>query len=152
MAHFLYEYKLTKTTNKVSIDSNNIKTSSDAFNLLYQIYEKEGNLGIYESFYIVFLNRANKPVGYACIGKGGITSTLVDIKIICKYAIESLCTSVILAHNHPAGSLKPSESDINLTKNIKKSLEVFDISILDHIILSDECSYYSLADNFDLNF
>ena len=79
------------------------------------------------------------------MSKGGITGTLVDTRLVFKRAIELTATSIILCHNHPSGTLKPSASDISLTKKIKKGGEVLDIKILDHIIIT-EGSYYSFAD------
>ena len=103
------------------------------------------DLGIYESCFIILLNNAKKTIGYAKISQGGICGTVVDPTLIAKYAIESLCKGVILVHNHPSGSLEPSSNDDNLTKRIKECLKLFDIVLLDHLILTEE-SYYSYAD------
>jgi DNA repair protein RadC len=79
------------------------------------------------------------------ISQGGISGSVVDIKIICKYAIECLGCSVILVHNHPSGNRNPSQEDLNITKKIKQALSIFDIGLFDHIILTAN-SYYSFAD------
>ena len=76
---------------------------------------------------------------------GGLDATIIDKKIVCKVAIDSLCSGVILVHNHPSGEVKPSKSDIQQTTDVKKALGVFDITLLDHIILSDQ-AYYSFAE------
>ena len=75
----------------------------------------------HEEFWIVLLSRANKIIGKQLIGRGGISETTADIKLIFKKSIESLASAIILAHNHPSGNLKPSQSDLNLTKKIKMS-------------------------------
>jgi len=95
------------------------------------------------------LDRANNTAGFAKISQGGTAGTVVDIKIIAKYAVESLSSSVIICHNHPSGNITPSEADINITKKIKDALLLFDIKLTDHIILSEN-NYYSFADNGDL--
>ncbi|MDB9932804.1 DNA repair protein RadC [Flavobacteriales bacterium] len=99
----------------------------------------------HEEFWIVLLSRANKIIGKQLIGRGGISETTADIKLIFKKSIESLASAIILAHNHPSGNLKPSQSDLNLTKKIKDAAKLFDISILDHLIIGDG-NYYSFND------
>lgn len=124
-----------------------ITSSDDAHEFIKQFYGDD--IEIYESFFIVLLNRANTTTGYAKISQGGTAGTVVDIKIIAKYAIESLSASVILAHNHPSGQMKPSEQDIKTSKEVKQALNLFKISVLDHIIIAPENKYYSMADNCD---
>jgi DNA repair protein RadC len=99
--------------------------------------------------YILLLDRAHQTVGYAKISQGGTAGTVVDTKIIAKYAIESLAHAVILAHNHPSGNLAPSDADIRITKEVKAGLALFDIHVLDHLILT-ETAYNSLADAGDM--
>ncbi len=120
-----------------------IKTSNDAYNFIKQLYTDD--IEIYESFFILLLNNAAQTIGFAKISQGGITSTVVDTRMVAKIAIESLAISVVLAHNHPSGKLKPSDQDRSLTKKIKEGLKLLDISVLDHLILSSE-SYMSFAD------
>jgi len=99
----------------------------------------------YEVFAVVFLNRANKIKHYEIISEGGITGTVADPRIILKKALENDAVSVILCHNHPSGSIKPSRADEDLTRKIKEAASYFDIKVLDHIIVSEE-GYYSFAD------
>jgi DNA repair protein RadC len=80
-----------------------------------------------------------------CISKGGISGTVVDARLILKPAIEHLASSIILCHNHPSGQLKPSEQDISLTKKLKESARLMEISVLDHLIIGDQ-KYLSFAD------
>lgn len=100
----------------------------------------------YEVFAVIYLNQANKVKEFEIVSKGGITGTVVDIRLILKKAIEVEATSIILSHNHPSGSLRPSQADENLTHKVKSAAAYFDIRILDHIIVSDE-GYYSFADD-----
>lgn len=101
---------------------------------------------IFESAFIILLNRANNTIGWAKISQGGISATVVDVKIICKFAIDALASGVIFVHNHPSGNLAPSIPDINLVKNIEMALKTLDIKLLDSIILT-ETDFYSFKDN-----
>jgi len=100
----------------------------------------------HEEFWVLFLNRANKVIDQSRITQGGITGTIFDIKLILKSAIEKLASSIIVCHNHPSGNPKPSEQDIKITQRLKEASQLFEISLLDHIIITDsEC--YSFADS-----
>jgi DNA repair protein RadC len=100
----------------------------------------------YEVFAVLFLNRANKINHFEIISRGGITGTVADPRIILKKALEEDATSIVLSHNHPSGSLKPSRADEELTRKIKEAAKYFDIKVIDHIIVSEE-GYYSFADD-----
>lgn len=121
-----------------------IKTSKDAHNFISQFYGDD--IEVYESFFILLLNFANKTIGYAKISQGGVSGTVIDGKIVAKYAVEALASGVILAHNHPSGNTQPSQADIDLTKKMREGLKNLDIQVLDHIILAAEGNYLSLAD------
>jgi DNA repair protein RadC len=125
--------------NKVKINSSKI-----AAEYCRQFFHDD--LTIYESFFILLINRANNTIGYVKISQGGVVGTVVDASIVAKYAIESLASGVILCHNHPSGNTQPSTEDINLTRKIKEGLALFDIAALDHIILTED-DYYSFADD-----
>lgn len=99
----------------------------------------------HEVFAVVFLNRANKINHFEIVSEGGITGTVADPRIILKKALEEDAVSIILCHNHPSGSLKPSRADEELTHKIKEAAKYFDIKILDHMIVSD-AGYFSFAD------
>lgn len=103
----------------------------------------------HEEFWVLFLNRANKPIKELNISKGGVTGTVVDIKIIAKSALNVLSSGVILFHNHPSGNLRPSNHDLQITNRLSKALGYFDIKLLDHIIIGNK-AYYSFADEGDL--
>jgi len=95
------------------------------------------------------LNNANKLTYKWQLSIGGITATLVDVRLIYKKALEMGATSIILCHNHPSGNLKPSQSDMALTKKVIKGASLLDVKILDHVIIT-ETSFYSFADEGDL--
>ncbi|MEK7226100.1 MAG: DNA repair protein RadC [Bacteroidota bacterium] len=99
----------------------------------------------HEVFAILFLNRANKVNHFEIVSEGGITGTVADTRIILRKALEEDAVSMVLCHNHPSGSLKPSRADEDLTKKIKEAARFFDIAVLDHVIVSDS-GYYSFAD------
>lgn len=118
-----------------------VKSSKDIYHLLLADLSDL----ITEEFWVVFLNHRNKIIGKQKISAGGLTATVVDIRILFKHAIERLATSIILAHNHPSGTLKPSQADIQLTNKIKEAGKVLDVQLLDHLIIADT-GYYSFAD------
>jgi DNA repair protein RadC len=99
----------------------------------------------HEVFAVVYLNRANKINHFDIVSEGGITGTVADPRIILKKALEEDAVSIILCHNHPSGSLKPSRADEDLTHKIKEAAKFFDIRVLDHMIVSD-AGYFSFAD------
>ena len=99
----------------------------------------------HEVFAVMYLNRANKINHFEIVSEGGITGTVADPRIILKKALEEDAISIILCHNHPSGSLKPSRADEDLTHKIKEAAKYFDIRVLDHMIVSD-AGYFSFAD------
>jgi DNA repair protein RadC len=99
----------------------------------------------YEVFAVLFLNRSNKINHFEIISRGGITGTVADPRIILKKALEEDAVSIVLSHNHPSGSLRPSRADEELTRKIMEAAKFFDIKVIDHIIVSEE-GYYSFAD------
>jgi len=139
----LFELKKIQT----NFPEGTIHSSKDSFEFIKQFYLDD--IEIFESAFILLLNNANKTIGYAKISQGGITGTVVDPRLIAKYAVESLAVAVILAHNHPSGKLYPSGADKTLTEKVKEGLRYLDIKLLDHIILTNN-SYYSMADEGDL--
>lgn len=100
----------------------------------------------YEEFWVMYLSRNNKVLDVQMIGRGGISGTVADVRVILKMGIENLASGMILAHNHPSGNLSPSNADISLTHKVKESAKLMDIAVLDHLIITDT-AYYSFADN-----
>ena len=135
-------YELKKSFAK--FERRSIKQSSEAAAYIRQFYLDD--IEIFESSFILLLNRANITIGYVKLSQGGICGTVMDIKLICKYAVDALANSVIIAHNHPSGNLNPSMEDIQITNRIKEALKIVDSQLIEHIILTAE-SYYSFADN-----
>ena len=126
-----------------TIENVKISCSMDVNDFMRKIYPVDIN--IREAMMVLYLNNSNRTVGYAVASIGGITGTLVDVRLILRDALLTQSTSIILVHNHPSGSLKPSQSDIVLTEKINKATKVMDIKLLDHLILTD-CGFFSFAD------
>jgi DNA repair protein RadC len=99
----------------------------------------------HEEFWVIFMNRRNSIIKTDCISKGGISGTVVDVRLILKPALENLASSIILTHNHPSGNLRPSQEDISLTKKVKEAAKLMDITLQDHLIIGEQ-AYYSFAD------
>ncbi len=121
-----------------------ISTSKDCYEVLKQLWN-ESKLELLEQFKILLLNRANKVLGVYEVSSGGITGTVADPRLILTAALKANAVGIILAHNHPSGSLKPSRQDEELTAKIKHAATFLDIKVLDHIIICSE-SYFSFAD------
>ena len=94
---------------------------------------------------MLLLNRANKVLGYVKLSSGGTSQTIIDIKLVFHAALKANAHSIILAHNHPSGSLSPSKSDISLTKEVGSAGKILNIELLDHLIITEE-GYLSFAD------
>ena len=114
-----------------------IHSDADAERLLRPIL---GGLK-HEECWVLFLSSSNRVVERMCISKGGVQATIVDHRLIVKRALELLATQLIIAHNHPSGSAVPSQADMELTKRIKEAAALFDIRLLDHLIISGSESY-----------
>jgi DNA repair protein RadC len=118
-----------------------ITSSSDVARYLQILFKDRRH----EIFAVLFLNRANKINHFEVISEGGMTGTVADPRIILRKALEEDAVSIILCHNHPSGSLKPSRADEELTLKIKEAARYFDIKVLDHLIVSED-GYFSFAD------
>ena len=121
-----------------------ITCADDSVKYIRQFYLDD--IEVYESSFILLLNRNNDTIGYAKISQGGITGTVVDVKIIAKYCVDSLASGVILAHNHPSGNLNPSVQDKEITYKIKEALKMLDTILYDHVILTAD-NFYSFVEN-----
>jgi DNA repair protein RadC len=126
-------------------DIYNVKIgkSQDVNDFIRTVYPVEIN--IREAMVVLYLNNSNKTLGYSIASIGGITGTLVDVRLVLRDALLTQSTGLILIHNHPSGTLQPSQADLNITKKIKDAGQLFDLKLLDHIILTED-SYYSFAD------
>lgn len=121
-----------------------IKNSKKSFELILNEWELE-TLQMQEEVKILLLNRSNKVLGIYSLAKGGLTSCIVDVRIILSIALKTLATGIILFHNHPSGNLKPSKADLDITKKLKNFCDLLDISLLDHLIITKD-NYFSFAD------
>lgn len=121
-----------------------IKNSKKSFELILNEWEQE-TLQMQEEVKILLLNKSNKVLGIYSLAKGGLTSCIVDVRIILSIALKTLATGIILFHNHPSGNLKPSKADLDITKKLKNSCDLLDISLLDHLIITKD-NYFSFAD------
>jgi DNA repair protein RadC len=124
-----------------AIELQKITSSQAVFDIMQPLL---GELP-HEEFWIIYLNNANKIISKFQLSKGGITGTLVDVRLVFKTALSYGAVGIILAHNHPSGTLKPSESDKQITQKLKIAGEQLDIKVLDHVIIT-ETSYYSFSD------
>lgn len=143
------QYDLTIKEINSNFPAEKISTAEQAAKFIKQFYKDD--IQIFESFFILLLNRQGVTQGYAKISQGGTAGTVVDVKIIAKYAIDSLASSIILAHNHPSGNINPSDADLIITRKVKNALIFLDVIVADHIILTKD-SYYSLGDNGHMNY
>jgi DNA repair protein RadC len=123
-----------------------ISSSKDAAEMVFEHWDKQ-TIQVHESFKVILLNNSNKVKGIYLVSKGGITGTLVDLRILFAVVLKSLSVAIILTHNHPSGTLKASEADRNITQKIKKAAELLDIKLLDHLIIVPNGNYFSFADN-----
>jgi len=139
--------KISLKLGKSKYERKQITSSQIASDYIRSFYGND--MELFESCFILLLDQSNTTLGYAKISQGGICSTIVDIKIVCKYVIDSLAQGVILCHNHPSGNLKPSQLDKNMTEKLASSLKLLDTKLFDHIILTKD-SFYSMQDNGEI--
>jgi len=119
-----------------------ITTMSEVYEYMSPLLE---NL-VHEEFWAIFLNNSNKILKRMKVSQGGITSTVIDVRLIMKAALESFSTAFIVCHNHPSGSITPSEKDLIITQRLKNAGDIMEIKLLDHIIIGHN-DYYSFAGN-----
>ena len=124
---------------------NKIESSRDVFDLMQPLL---GSLK-HEEFWVLFMNNSNKVLHKLLLSKGGLTGTVVDVRIIFKKALECLATGIILCHNHPSGNLVASRADKEITLKIKNGAVSLDIKVLDHLIITEK-AYFSFADEGQL--
>ncbi len=143
------EYKLVAVKSaKSSVLEENIKLSNSteiANFLINEVFDKE-SLEIFESAYVIFFNNNMQVKGYMKLSSGGISMTIIDVRLLFAAALKCLASCIVISHNHPSGNTTPSNEDINITNKIKKGGELLDIKVLDHIILAPNGNYYSFAE------
>ena len=131
---------------KTKEDISNVKIggSRDVNEYIRSVYPV--SIDIREAMVVLFLSNSNVSIGYSIASIGGLTGTLVDVRLVLRDALLTQATGLILIHNHPSGNLKPSQQDINVTDKVKKAANLLDIILLDHLILTEN-SYFSFADS-----
>ena len=112
--------------------------------------QNQNTIHLFEEFKVLFMDHGNQVLGLRNMGRGSVSSVVVDTRLILHVALSCNCSGIILGHNHPSGRLRPSNADDSLTKQIGIGCEAIGIKLLDHLIISDEC-YYSYADEGRLN-
>jgi DNA repair protein RadC len=132
------------TFKEEKIAFNQVRSSKDAYQFIKDVLFE--GMEIQEHFVVLFLSQSNQIIGYYRHSKGTINSTQVDIELVMAVAIKSLSKAMIVSHNHPSGNKEPSEADRTVTKRLKQAAALFDISVLDHVIVTNE-GYYSFADS-----
>ena len=125
-----------------SVELVNITSSKLVFEIMQPII---GELA-HEEFWVLFLNNSNKVISKAQLSKGGITGTIVDVRLVFKLALENGATGLIVCHNHPSGNLTPSNADKEITNKLKRAGDSLDVKVLDHLIIT-ETKYYSFVDD-----
>lgn len=126
---------------EITLEKPKISSSKNGFNLMQPII---GDLD-HEEFWVLFLNNSNKVLAKTQISKGGLTATIVDVRLLFKRALELSCVAIIVCHNHPSGKLQPSNADKQITQKIKNAGVTLDIKLLDHLIITEK-DYFSFAD------
>jgi DNA repair protein RadC len=126
----------TDTTEKYGISS-----SKDVFNYFQPFLSDLSH----EEFWVLYLNRANKVIDKYKLSQGGVSGTVIDVRLVLKRAIELLASSIVICHNHPSGNRNPSENDFAITEKLKQAAAQMDIKLVDHLIIADN-SYYSFCD------
>jgi len=122
-----------------------ITSSKDSAKALMHMFSSD-LIDYREEFIIIYLNQANNSIGWLKIATGGITSVIVDKRMIFATALQCGATSIILAHNHPSGRIFPSAADKRITKQIQAGAATLDIQVHDHIIVTSENGYFSFVD------
>jgi DNA repair protein RadC len=121
-----------------------VKSADDAFGYFSRAYD-DATIGLCEEFLVLLLNRANRVMGCLRLSKGGLTGTVVDLRILYGTALKAMASSIIIAHNHTSNNLVPLQEDRDLTRKFKEAGKLLDIQLLDHLILGAEDNYISFA-------
>lgn len=138
------EVKVSYTNKVKAKDRVQVKTSKDAYNAVRSLYD-EDTIDYVESSHVLLLNYANQIIGKKLLSTGGTNSCIVDVKVIAQISLSTNAHAIILTHNHPSGNLSASQQDRDITHKVKNALDLFDIRVLDHIIVTSD-GYMSMAD------
>lgn len=143
MENVIAEIQVSYNTN--SRVKQKITSSASAYEILKSNWN-EGRLELQEEFKVLLLNRANDVLGIYNMSMGSVSGTVVDVRLLFAVALKCNASGIILCHNHPSGNLNPSDADKEITKKIKQASEIFDIKMIDHIIIT-HLGYFSFLDN-----
>lgn len=127
------------------ISEQKISNSRETYSLITNHWNLD-TMEMYEEVKIILFNRANKALGVYDLSKGGISSSIIDVKIILSIVLKTLASGIIIVHNHPSGNLTPSKFDLDVTQKLKSACDLMDVALLDHLIISKE-NYFSFADD-----
>lgn len=136
------ELQITYSSKVKACDRFRVTGSKDADKAFRSIWPSYEHI---EFIYMLMLNRGNQVIGCHQISKGGMTGTVVDVRVVYQVALKSCATSIIVAHNHPSGNLDPSDADKKITRQIKEAGALLEIPLIDHLILT-EGDFFSFAD------
>ncbi|WP_126652976.1 JAB domain-containing protein [Chryseobacterium aureum] len=127
------------------VSEQKISNSRETYSLIINHWNLD-TIEMLEEVKILLLNRSNKVLGVYDLSKGGMSSSIIDVKIVLSIALKSLASGIIISHNHPSGNLSPSKADTDITEKLKSACNLMDITVLDHLIISKD-NYYSFADD-----
>lgn len=139
------EVKVSYTSKVKAKDRVQVRTSADAYNAVRSLYD-EDTIDYVESSHVLLLNRANQIIGKKLLSTGGTSSCIVDVKVIAQISLSTNAHAIIMTHNHPSGNISASDQDVQITRRVKDALDLFDIKVLDHIIVTSDNGYTSMAD------
>lgn len=139
------EVKVSYTSKVKAKDRVQVRTSADAYNAVRSLYD-EDTIDYVESSHVLLLNRANQIIGKKLLSTGGTSSCIVDVKVIAQISLSTNAHAIIMTHNHPSGNISASDQDVQITRRVKDALDLFDIKVLDHIIVTSDNGYTSMSD------
>jgi DNA repair protein RadC len=145
----LPEIKIAVSFKGKKSELKTLSCADDTAAIVRKLMSRDGLIHYREEMIVLCLNQGNKVIGYHRVSAGGQTATVADLRIIATLALNCTANQIILAHNHPSGSLQPSSADIALTRKAKEGLALLDIRLLDHLIITDE-RHYSFAEEGEL--
>jgi DNA repair protein RadC len=146
MENTISEIELSYKPRKVQTAIQRIVNSEDAYKVFLETWD-EGKIELCETFKVAILNNSNEVLGICTLSSGGLSATLVDLRLLFSIALKSCASAIITAHNHPSGKLKPSGADISIYRKIKEVANFHDIKYLDNLIVTTS-GKYSFSDEF----
>lgn len=148
MENTIAEIELSYKPRKFQTIKKKITNSEDAYNILLETWDNN-TIELFEEFKLVILNNSNEVLGICTLSSGGLTATLVDLRLLFSIALKSCASAIITAHNHPSGKLKPSESDISIYRRIQEVAKFHDIKYLDNLIVTTSGKYSFSDENIN---